>query len=168
MAGVRTTIFAYGEGEDEETLLRYLRPQFASPERRITVDNAGGKGPSHILKKAIRVRGGDAFDFSLIVADADVEWTENQLRKASAHHFEVVLLQPCVDGMLISMIEPRTRPHGWESSRCKRYLRERHIGSDRRFNQRDLERLIPPAIVTTAEASLPELLRIAQILRGEF
>lgn len=168
MVLVRKTIFAFGEGEDEETYLRYLRPHFSSRERGIRIDNAGGKGPNHILDKAIRVRGGDAFDHSFILADADVEWSPNLIRRAKARHFEVILMRPCIEGMLIAILEPRLDPQGWESSRCKRHLRGEHIGSDRRLEVRDLERLVPPHILNAAEATVPELLRVHQILRGEF
>ncbi|TSC62594.1 MAG: hypothetical protein Athens041674_455 [Parcubacteria group bacterium Athens0416_74] len=164
----RTTVFAFGEGEDERVVLKHLRASFAKGLTEVRVDYAGGKDPNFIVDKAIRVRGTNVYNHSLILADNDRAWSGALTTRATTHHFEVIKSRQTLECLMLSILDASRDYSTLQSEESKRVFRERHLRHGRALDSRDCLRLFPPQLLQREMGRIAELARLIEIVQGNF
>lgn len=164
----KNTVFGFGEGESERVFLKHLRSLYAGNKTSVRVDDAGGKDHSYILKKADRVRGGIGYNHSFVLIDTDQEWTPSLRSKAKKKAIELIGSGPCLEGLLLSILEPTINYGSWSSSNCKRHFQDTYLRSDRTITDTDCKRLFPKTTLDQAKVSIRALRRIIEIMEGNF
>lgn len=117
----RTTLLVVGEGATEAAFLSYLKRLYCSENKgpKVTVKNAHGKGPEHVLDFAKRAQRGVAFDFVVVFLDTDIPWTDALKKQAKQSEIELIGNTPCIEGLFLKMLG---RPVPELSAHCKKQL----------------------------------------------
>ena len=149
----------FGEGDDEETLIKYLRTIVPRGSSRVTVHNAGGGSPEKIITKAIRF-GAIGYNRAFIVMDSDVVLPKSYEKKARAAGFKIIKSVPCLEGMLLSVIESKTNWARKTSKECVKYFEKKY----NEINTRSLAKLFPPKILKKIKNKKHTLRQILLIL----
>ena len=164
----RNTVFGFGEGEAERVFLKHLRSLYAGNKTSVRVDDAGGKDPSYILEKAVRVRGDICYNYSFVLVDTDRTWPQSLRSKAKKKGIELIESSPCLEGLLLSILEPTIDRLNWPSSNCKRHFQSAYLHTDRIITDNDCKRLFPITILDQAKANIQPLGRVIEIMEGNF
>ncbi|MEK7644908.1 MAG: hypothetical protein AAB391_01090 [Patescibacteria group bacterium] len=164
----KTTVFAFGEGEAERIFLKHIRSLYAVNKTSVRVDYAGGKDVSYILEKALRVKGNLKYNHSFILLDTDREWTSPVKNKAKVKGFELVGSSPCIEGLLLTVLEPATNHANRSSSDCKRSFQSNHLNGRRSLTDGDCKRLFSRSVLDAVIPNMPILKRIIKIMEGNF
>lgn len=103
---IRKTLLAVGEGETEVAFLGYLRELYCADGEgvNVTIRNARGKGPEHVLEHAIGQCRSVDYDKRLAFLDTDIPWTPALVRKARAARIELLGSTPCIEGLLLAIL----------------------------------------------------------------
>lgn len=117
----RKTLLVVGEGATEAAFLSYLRRLYCSGKKgpKVTVKNAHGKGPEHVLDFAIRSQRGVAFDQVVAFLDTDIPWTDALKKQAKQSEIELIGNTPCIEGLFLRMLG---EPAPDVSANCKKKL----------------------------------------------
>lgn len=117
----RKTLLVVGEGATEAAFLSYLRRLYCSGKKgpKVTVKNAHGKGPEHVLDFAIRSQRSVAFDQVAVFLDTDIPWTDALKKQAEQSKIELIGNTPCIEGLFLKMLD---RPVPNVSAHCKKQL----------------------------------------------
>ena len=117
---VRYTKFVKPEGAHDTTFLKLLREYYGQPDQ-IYVDIKKGKGGSQpdLVDEAIKREG--SFDKRVVVMDGDRDLDEMQKadQKAEDNHIEIIRNFPCIEAVLIKILEPNKKISGLSSPRLK-------------------------------------------------
>lgn len=164
----KNTVFGFGEGESENIVLKYLRSQYAQNRTSITISDAGGGDPNHILKKATGVRSSYSYNYSFILLDTDKQWTETLKKRARELKFELIGSSPCLEGLLLSILEPSGNFDDWPSPDCKGRFKDKYLRPDRMITERHCGLLFPIALLNQARTRIESLRRVIEIMKGNF
>jgi hypothetical protein len=164
----RNTVFGFGEGEAERVFLKYLRSLYSGNKTSVRVDHAGGKDPSYILEKAVRVRGDIRFNHSFILVDADRVWPQSLSDRAKKKGIELIWSRPCLEGLFLSILEPTINRLNSSSNNCKRHFQNTYLHAERIIADSDCNRLFPKTILDQAKANIQPLRRIIEIMERNF
>lgn len=117
----RKTLLVVGEGATEAAFLSYLRRLYCSGKKgpKVTVKNAHGKGPEHVLDFAIRSQRGVAFDQVAVFLDTDIPWTDKLHKQAKLFKVELIGSTPCIEGLFLKLLG---QPVPVLSADCKKQL----------------------------------------------
>jgi len=164
----KNTVFGFGEGESEQIFLKHLRSLYSANKTSVKVDNAGGGEPSHILEKAVRIRSNIAYNHSFLLLDTDKEWKESLSDEARKKSIELIGSSPCLEGLLLSILEPRANYNNRSSSDCKRHFQDIYLNADRAITDVDCAQLFQKNILDQAKVGIQPLRRIIEIMEGNF
>lgn len=164
----KNTVFGFGEGEAERVFLRHLRGLYASGRTSVKIDAAGGKDLSYILEKAVRVRGGIPYNHSFLLIDTDREWVTHLKIKAKKKGIELIGSSPCLEGLLLSILEPGINYGSRLSGDCKKRFQDTYLQADRMITDVDCKRLFSNTILNRAKTNIQPLRRIIEIMEGNF
>ena len=105
----RKTLLVVGEGATEEAFLKYLRSLYCSGKKgpKVTIKNAYGKGPEHVLDVAVRSQRGVAYDQVATFLDTDIPWSKELKARAKEYKIELIGNTPCIEGMLLQLLGKR-------------------------------------------------------------
>lgn len=117
----RKTLLVVGEGATEAAFLSYLRRLYCSGKKgpKVTIKNAHGKGPEHVLDFAKRAQRGVAFDHVVAFLDTDIPWTAALKKEAKQSKIELIGNTPCIEGLFLKMLG---KPVPAVSASCKKQL----------------------------------------------
>lgn len=162
---VRPTLLAVGEGDSELAFLRHLRSMYcaggAGVAVSVTVRNAHGLGPEHVIDFAAAQAKAYSYDKVVALLDTDIPWTDKLLKTARKARIEMVGSTPCLEGLLLSIL--RKRPPG-QSDACKRAIQQ-ELGVDLTEVQ-SYAAHFPKAVLDEARVRLSELNRLIQCFEG--
>lgn len=118
-----TTVLIVGEGATEKAFLDYLKSIYVvrGCGVSVTVRDAHGKSPEHIVTTAIRHSQSAAYDAIAVLLDTDVPWPDSVRKKARSKRICMIGSSPCCDGLILSILGQRV-PH--TSAACKQALAE--------------------------------------------
>jgi len=116
------TLLVVGEGDCEVAFLNHLRGLYAARGCgvRVTLRNAHGKGPEHVVDFAVRQCRSADYDLRAALLDTDLPWPPRITRDARARRILLIPSDPCLEGLLLHILD-RTVPE--TSNACKRALR---------------------------------------------
>ncbi len=165
---VRRTLLAVGEGDTEEAFLKYLRELYCAGGAgvAVTIRNAHGKGPEHVLEHAIgQCRDAD-YDQRLVLMDTDLIWTTALQKRALKQHIRMVGSKPsCIEGLFLTILEVKL-PEGIGSSDCKRRLRA--ITGQNMTEKGHYEANFPKSVFEKARVRIAELDALLKCMSGEW
>ena len=123
----RKTLLIVGEGITEVAFLTYLRQLYCTAKQgpKVTVKNAYGKGPEHVVHTAIGYQTNRRvadFDQIAAVLDTDIPWTEKLVAEAKRHHILLIGNSPCIEGTFLAMLGQKIPA---TSAACKAQLQKR-------------------------------------------
>ena len=115
------TFLLVGEGDSDVAFLKYLKGIYLPRGCGIAakVRNAHGKGPDHVIDYSIRQCRNVAYDQVIVLMDSDLKLSSKAFRKAKSKKFEVILANPCLEGLLLKILERHVPSN---SKNCKRRL----------------------------------------------
>lgn len=102
----RKTLLIVGEGDTEVAFLNYLKRLYCQGDNtvKVTVKNAYGKGPEHVLEHAQRCQRSVAYDKVAVFLDTDIPWTNELLRQAKKHEIMLIGNTPCIEGLFLRLL----------------------------------------------------------------
>ena len=160
---VRQTLLVVGEGDCEEAFLKHLRTLYCSGGVgvAVTICNAHGKGPENVIEHTARKARIYSYDQRLAFLDTDIAWTDKLKKDARKSKIEMIGSTPCLEGMLLSILERHSPEH---SPNCKKALQQL-LGVDL------TERLhyvqpFPIAVLEAARQRISELHRLLLYFEG--
>lgn len=115
------TVLMVGEGSTEEAFLRHLKSLyiFRGCGIGLTIRNAHGKGPEHVVDFAIRQRNNAAYDRVMALLDTDDPWLDKTIKCARQKKIQLIGSTPCLEGLLLRILN---QPTPKESSDCKQHI----------------------------------------------
>lgn len=161
--GVRRTLLVVGEGDSEEAFLKHLRELYcaAGAGVTVTVRNAHGKGPENVVDHTARQARIYSYDAHVAFLDTDIPWADKLKKEARKARIEMVGSRPCLEGLLLSILESRPPE---KSAECKKRIRQL-LGVDLTERKSYTDRF-PKAVLESARARLPELDRLIRFYEG--
>ncbi len=120
---VRKTLLVVGEGDSEVAFLKHLRDLYCSDGAglAVTVRNAHGKGPEHVIEHAARQARIYTYDVCVALLDTDIPWTEKLIKEARKARIDMVGSMPCFEGLLLSILG-KVAP--MQSAECKKAIQQ--------------------------------------------
>jgi len=163
---VRQTLLAVGEGDTEEAFLKHLRELYCADGVgvSVTIRNARGKGPEHVVGHAVgQCRDAD-YDHRLVLLDTDLPWTESLQKRARQHRICMVGSTPsCIEGLFLRILGAAVT-EGISSSEYKRRLRDR-TGRDM-TEKAHYEQLFTKSVLEEARSRIPLLDELLRYFNG--
>jgi len=103
---VSYTVLLVGEGTTEQAFLRYIKSLYISRGCGVgvTIRNARGKGPDHVVDYAIRQCRNAAYDRVVVLLDTDLEMSAAVRRRARTKKVQIIGSTPCVEGLLLAIL----------------------------------------------------------------
>ncbi|MEA1052862.1 RloB domain-containing protein [Lamprobacter modestohalophilus] len=161
----KTTVLAVGEGDSEEAFLRYLKGLYAPRQSgvAVTVRNARGKGPQHVIDYAIGQAGARAggYDLAAALIDTDLDCPPTYRRKAKRHQLQLVWSEPCFEGLLLAILDQHVPS---QSSDCKK--RFDHQYGINRYDPEAYAALFPRERLEERRHDLPCLNALCALMEG--
>jgi hypothetical protein len=160
---VRKTLLIVGEGDSEEAFLKHLRELYCSDGAgvAVTVRNAHGKGPEHVINHAARQARIYSYDLVVALLDTDILWTDKLKKEARKARIEMVGSSPCLEGFLLSILGECPAE---QSAECKRSIQQL-LGIDLTERQ-SYARHYPKSVLDSARATVEELDRLLLFIQG--
>ncbi len=103
---VSHTVLLVGEGTTEQAFLRYIKSLYISRGCGVgvTIRNAHGKGPDHVVDYAIRQCRNAAYDRVVVLLDTDLEMSAAVRRRARTRKVKIIGATPCIEGLLLKIL----------------------------------------------------------------
>lgn len=164
----KQTLLMYGEGAAEEAFLKYLKSHYARDTGvAITIRNGKGGDPESIVRNAVREPG--AFDRCVVVLDNDKPEQEMRAARQIADSSNIVLVEqaPCLESILLSILNNGTsyerRPSAW----CKNEFESRYIEKKRRRDVRAYQDVFPKELLDTRRTQVDTLNVLITFMEGQ-
>lgn len=129
---VLTTTLLVGEGKTEVAFLSHLK--FLYIQRcngiKVTIKNARGKGPEHIVDFAVRQRNNTAYDRVAVLLDTDLVWSDAVKKRARKNRLTLLGSNPCIEGFLLEILGENVPA---ETTGCKQRCGNVIVGSLLKF-----------------------------------
>lgn len=159
----RPTLLVVGEGDCEVAFLKHLRQLYCSGGSGVEakINNAHGKGPENVVEHTRRQARPYGYDHVVSFLDTDIPWSDQLKKSARKDKIALVGSSPCLEGMLLNILQQRV-PEG--SAECKRAL-QRLLGQD--MTEREhYEQHFPTPVLESARQRIPELDRLLRFFEG--
>lgn len=160
---IRKTLLVVGEGDSEVAFLKHLRELYCCQGKGVTVTirNAHGKGPDHVVDHAIRQARIYSYDSCVAFLDTDLVWTDRLKKKARQTKIDMVGSSPCFEGLLLSVLGMRVP---LKSVECKQQI-DRALGIDL-TDRKAYPSHFPRAALEGARKRIAELDRLLVFFTG--
>ena len=161
------TLLMYGEGLGEKTFLKHLRKLYAhSSNTKVTVRNGRGGDATSIVINADNAPGD--FNKKVVVLDNDKRPEEmNRARhEARSRNIELFENNPCLEAMLLSILNDGANYKTKESSWCKNQFQSQYIAKKKRSDIHEYERVFPKSLLDTKRSKIPELNDLIKMIEG--
>jgi len=125
---VSHTVLLVGEGTTEQAFLRHIKSLYISRGCGvgITIRNAHGKGPDHVVDYAIGQCRNAAYDRVVTLLDTDLPMSVAVRRRARSKKIHIIGSTPCVEGLLLKILDEHVPETSAEcKQRCGGVLPER-------------------------------------------
>lgn len=133
---VRPTALVYCEGAHDLAFVRHIKKLYSNrsaTNTRFKAQQGGGGSPDSIVQEALRIP--DDFDRYLVKVDNDRTRAEHDNAVTIAEtkaNIEICWSAPCLDAMLLSILNPNKHYSRYQSSTCKHEFERNYIAADKR------------------------------------
>ena len=148
------TVLLVGEGTTDCAFLRHIKSLYISRGCGIsvTVRNAHGKGPDHVVDYAIRQYRNADYDRVVVLLDTDIEMTTNVKKRAKTKKLQIIGSIPCLEGLLLKILDKNVPVTSDEcKAQCGRVLPERLTSPE------DYRHLFPKEVIDKRHSHISEL-----------
>lgn len=157
---VRPTALIYCEGAHDLAFVRHVLDLYrmrSASGASITPKQGRGGSPGSLVQGAINLP--QAYDRRLVKLDHDRDPREIDIaiRLASANNIGLNFSYPCVDALLLSILDPSCDRSGWETKRCKREFHAEYIPERQRTFMRSYAGLFTLDKIEEARSRIKEL-----------
>lgn len=166
---IRSTASIYGEGGHEQVFLKYLVRVYAGNQMRtkFTVRSGGGGSLDSVAEKMVKNKAG--FDRLLMLGDKDrTEGDPDELVKARnicrSLDARLELASPCLDGLLLSILEPKLKLSGLDSKKCKARFENEYMSAKQRMKPDAYVGIFSREVLEEARTRLKNLDRIIRFI----
>lgn len=157
------TKFIKPEGAHDTAFLEILKDYYLNNSLRVEIRKGHGKDQSAIVQEAIN-RIGD-YDRRIVVMDQDKSQAEMAKADdlASKNHIAVIRNYPCIEGVLIKILEPNKSINGMSPHELKAYFEKNYIPRTKRTNKDIYKSKFPKALLDEARKRVPELNNLIEL-----
>jgi hypothetical protein len=159
---VRETVLVFCEGEREQVFVRHLRHLYCcgrigTTSPSVTVRKGRGGSADGLVNDATRAPG--AYKRRLVKLDADRPPEELERAQGLANTANIMLCisEPCLEALLMKILEPDTYFSGWTTKRFKRTFERKYIPEAKRSIPLCYRPLFTKEILEEARQRIPEL-----------
>lgn len=159
----KKTRLIYCEGAQDKTFLDCLKSVYASDVYNVDIKRGTGGDQVHLAEEA--VRRGRSYDFKYLKIDGDRDDEEMEKAELYSNENGLIVLKtiPCVERILISILEPSLTMNSWNSRRLKRYFERHYIPENKRTDVRAYKAIFTKELLDEAKGRLPELKELVDI-----
>lgn len=154
----KNTLLLYVEGYSEKIFLEHIRGIYArGNDVKVTIKSGSGGSPEAIVSEALREIG--SFDRRAIVMDNDgkIKEMEKAREKAKKGNVKIIENTPCLEGVLLSILETEKSYPNKSSSKCKKEFESRYISKQRRKDKEEYKKHFPKEILDERRKHVKEL-----------
>lgn len=153
----KRTRLIYCEGAHDKAFLDCLKSVYATDTYNVDVKRGTGGDQVHLAEEAIKK--GRAYDAQYLKVDGDRPDGEMTEADTLAADGNVVIIRtiPCIERLLINILEPSRRIASWNSTRLKSHFESNHIPESKRTDVRAYKTIFTKAVLDEARDRLPEL-----------
>lgn len=153
----KKTRLVYCEGAHDKAFLDCLKSYYKTDIYNVDIKRGAGGDQVHLAEEAIKK--GRAYDEQYLKIDGDRPREEMEQADGVAANGYVVVMRtiPCIEKLLINILEPRKRISSWDSKKLKNYFEANHIPKDKRTDVRAYKAVLTKTVLDDAKARLPEL-----------
>jgi hypothetical protein len=153
----KKTRLIYCEGASDKAFLDCLKSLYATNTYNVDIKRGTGGDQVHLVEEAIRK--GRAYDEKSIKIDGDRDAAEMANAEQLAAEQKLVILKtvPCIERLLINILEPTKRIASWSSPRLKNHFESKYVPPHNRTNARTYQILFTRPVLDEAKNRLPEL-----------
>lgn len=148
------TVLVVGEGTTECAFLRHIKSLYNSRGCgvSVTIRNAHGKGPDHVVDYAIRQCRNAEYDRIVTLLDTDLPMSAAVRKRARSKKVRIIGSIPCIEGLLLKILGEHVPATSGEcKQRCGGILPERLTLSE------DYSEHFPKDLLDGRRESIPEL-----------
>ena len=164
----KQTVLFYGEGMGEEIFLKHLRGIYAQNSGlALTIRRGKGGTADGVVLSAIKYSG--AFDRKVVVLDNDKSKGEMEKARQLAAQHSVILLEnkPCLEALLLGILEPKLNFEGKTSTWCKQEFQKKYIEKKQRSQSHRYEDLFTKTTLDKARKRLKSLHEVILVMEGK-
>lgn len=162
---VRKTVLVVGEGDTEVAFLKHLRTVYCANNQgaAVTVSNAHGKNPLHVIETVKRYSRSMAFDRKVALLDTDVAWSPAVQKEIRLAKICAIGTKPCIEGLYLAILG---RKIPLTTQQCKEAA-SMHIAADL-LDWHAYAPLFSKEILENVRGHLPELDLLLSCFEGTF
>lgn len=125
----KTTVLAVGEGENDASFLEYLKSLYVvrGCGTHVKVDHAYGGSPETIVREAIKKMTRAEYDRAFLLLDTDTAWPQSATQAAREKSLTLVGSVPCLEGMILEILEPGQQWSRKASRDCKSHFQRAYL-----------------------------------------
>lgn len=153
----KKTRLVYCEGAHDRAFLECIKSVYSSEVYTVDVRRGAGGDQPHLVEAANKK--GRAYDQAFLKVDGDRDLEEMATADSLAEELKVILLRtkPCLEALLITILEPNKRIGSWNAARLKRYFQETYIPESKRTDARAYSAVFTKQVLDEARGRLAEL-----------
>jgi hypothetical protein len=159
------TVLAVGEGETDKAFLKYLKARYIKREDGISikVECAHGGGPECVITHSIKLNPRN-YDGAFALLDADRPCRSSYLKKAKEKRLELIWSDPCIEGLLLKILDPAFNPSVHKSSECKKLFESHYLNKDEKLVPEKYVEYFPLDLLENHRRQVPELDRLIRLM----
>lgn len=162
------TLLVYGEGLSEKIFLKYLHGLYARDSGvAVTIRNGKGGNALNIIIDALNAPGG--FDKRIVVLDNDKGDKEMQRARQEAinRNIELVENTPCLEAILLTILNNGENYSGRQSSWCKSEFESNYMDEKKRTELNEYRKYFPKSLIDKQKTKIAELQKFISIMEGK-
>lgn len=160
------TLILIGEGETEGAFLSHLKALYDSRRSgiQVKVDWTYGGSPTDIIRDAIKLKQGVAYDRAVLILDTDLKWSAEDQRLADGANLILVGSKPCIEGMLLKILYPEKQWETWATRDCKREFHGSCLNEDHKLDPERYAKVFTKEVIEKARVQIKELDAIIRLM----
>jgi len=126
----------------------------------VKVECGSGGSPRSVVEKAVRLKGSRAYDKCFVLVDSDLPFEpdgELKRRMNKKPRIEMLKATPCIEGLLLAIVNPEFSQQATTSSEGKRIFESNHLPEDKKTDKCSYERIFSKQMIEERRAVVPEL-----------
>ncbi len=163
------TLLVFGEGLCEELFLKHLKRLYSyNSNVAVTVRKGKGGTAIDVVIDSDKIPGD--FENKVVVLDNDKSSGEMQQARKEAKNRGITLIEntPCIEALLLSILEPGKDFASKGSSWCKKEFETKYIEKKKRSDIEEYEKLFTESILNTQRRNVTELNQLILLMEGNF
>jgi len=159
------TLLMYGEGLGEEMFLKYLRGLYARNSGvSVIIRNGKGGNACDIVSSAMNEPGD--FNRRVVILDNDKDQEEMSKARVKAKQKGIEILEncPCLEAMLLSILQEGKSFSNKTSAWCKNEFEKDYLDKKKRTDFNEYPRIFPKEMIDKQRKNIIELSTIISLM----